>query len=72
MQYSRQVELDVPTRRKVDDARRNLTVPGRRTEVDIQPRTLLVRISKYPLHKNAVQPNPNAVQSEPMSFNTCR
>ena len=34
-------------------------------------RTFLVRISKYPLHKYAVQPNPNAVLSEPMIINTC-
>ena len=61
-----------PNQEKVDDARHNLRVAGRRTEVDIQPRTLLVRIWKCPLHNNAIQPNPNTVQSEPMSFYTCR
>ena len=48
-----------PNQEKVDDARHNLRVAGRRTEVDIQPRTLLVCTSKYPLHKSALQPNPN-------------
>ena len=38
------VDLDVPTREKVDDARRNLRVLGPRTDVDIQPRTLLICI----------------------------
>ena len=64
------VDLDVPTREKVDDARRNLRVLGPRTDVDIQPRTLLICIWKDLLRKNAVKPNLNAVQYEPMNFNT--
>ena len=46
---------DVSTSKKVDDARRNLRVPGRRTEVGIQE--LYSHVSqKYPLPKKAVQP----------------